>query len=198
MPTTSGRRCVPPSISGTPKRRSVKPRPAVSVAIRRSHHSASSRPPARHQPEIAATVGFDGVSRLNPIGPSGRAATASSTSEVSLRARLGHRLQVGAGAERLWALAGEHQHPRLLVALELAEAVEQQRGGLDVDGIAPLAPVDRQDGGGPRPLVANLGRHQPRATRGAPTGQPVGEAAPAPGGGAPCGSPAGSGSARGR
>jgi hypothetical protein len=45
---------------------------ASAVAIRRSHQSASSRPPARHQPEIAAIVGFVGVSRVKPSGPSGR------------------------------------------------------------------------------------------------------------------------------
>src|SRR3954452_21389282 len=83
VPITRGSRCVPPSISGTPQRRSAQPSTAVSVAMRRSHQSASSRPPARHQPEIAARVGFDGVNRLKPIGPSGREATESSTSGVS-------------------------------------------------------------------------------------------------------------------
>ena len=57
-----GRRCVPPSISGTPQRRSGKPSAESSVAIRRSHQSASSSPPARHQPEIAAIVGFGEIS----------------------------------------------------------------------------------------------------------------------------------------
>ena len=38
--------------------------------MRRSHHSASSRPPASAKPEIAAIVGFDGVRRVKPIGPS--------------------------------------------------------------------------------------------------------------------------------
>ena len=72
MPTIRGSRWVPPSISGTPKRRSVNPSLAVSVATRRSHQSASSSPPARHQPEIAAIVGFEARSRVKPSGPSGR------------------------------------------------------------------------------------------------------------------------------
>ncbi len=38
--------------------------------MRRSHHSASSSPPARQNPEIAAIVGLEGVRRVNPIGPS--------------------------------------------------------------------------------------------------------------------------------
>ena len=54
-----GSRWVPPSISGT-RAAPVKPRRS-SAATRRSHHSASSRPPARHQPEIAAIVGFEEV-----------------------------------------------------------------------------------------------------------------------------------------
>ena len=41
------------------------------MAIRRSHQSASSTPPARHQPSTAAIAGLDGVSRVEPIGPSG-------------------------------------------------------------------------------------------------------------------------------
>ena len=57
MPTIRGSRCVPPSISGTPQRRSGKPRREPGCAIRRSHHSASSSPPARHQPCIAAIDG---------------------------------------------------------------------------------------------------------------------------------------------
>ncbi len=38
--------------------------------MRRSHHSAISRPPARQKPEIAAIVGLEAVSRVKPIGPS--------------------------------------------------------------------------------------------------------------------------------
>ena len=66
-----GSRCVPPSTSGTPQRRSGKPSADSWVAIRRSHHSASSSPPARHQPEIAAIVGFGEITRLIPSGPRG-------------------------------------------------------------------------------------------------------------------------------
>ena len=36
----------------------------------------------------------------------------------------------------------------LVVGLELAKAVEQQPGGLDVNGVAPLPSVDRQHRGG--------------------------------------------------
>ena len=58
-------------MSGTPQRRSGKPSAEFSVAMRRSHQSASSRPPARHHPEIAAIVGFGEITRENPSGPRG-------------------------------------------------------------------------------------------------------------------------------
>ena len=67
-----GSRWVPPSISGTPQRRSGKPSAAVGVATRRSHQRASSRPPARHQPEIAAIVGLEAIRRVKPSGPPSR------------------------------------------------------------------------------------------------------------------------------
>ena len=109
MPTTRGSRWVPPSISGTPQRRSKRPKVEPGVAIRRSHQSASSTPPARHQPSIAAIAGFDGVRRVGPIGPSGWV-------DVEV-----HRLQVGAGAEGLAAGAGEDEDAGVLVGLEVAQ-----------------------------------------------------------------------------
>ena len=75
-----GSRWVPPSISGTPKRRSVKPNVDPSDAIRRSHQSASSMPPASAQPSTAAIVGFDGVSRVKPSGPSARSSRGANVS----------------------------------------------------------------------------------------------------------------------
>ncbi len=45
-PIRRGRRTVPRSNSGTPKRRQNTPKTASSAATRRSHHRASSRPPA--------------------------------------------------------------------------------------------------------------------------------------------------------
>src|SRR5690606_20781693 len=46
MPISRGRRTVPPSTSGTPHRRQKTPNVASDAATRKSHHSASSRPPA--------------------------------------------------------------------------------------------------------------------------------------------------------
>lgn len=79
-----GRRCVPPSTSGAPKRRWAQPKRPVSSLIRRSAHSASSRPPPTHQPVIAAIVGFGEGRRVKPSSPSARSLR-SRTASASLR-----------------------------------------------------------------------------------------------------------------
>ena len=122
-----------------------------SVAIRRSHHSASSRPPARHQPAIAAIVGLVGVRRVKPSGPSGSSRRAGERLD---------RLEVGAGAERDAARAGEDEHARVVVGLEAPRTpVEQPLGGRAVDGVAPVRAVDGEHGGGADALVADLVGH---------------------------------------
>ena len=68
-PMIRGSRTVPRSHSGTPKRRQNTPKTASSAATRRSHQSASSRPPATANPSTAATTGFLSVRRVGPIGP---------------------------------------------------------------------------------------------------------------------------------
>ena len=73
--------------------------------------------------------------------------------EEALRA-LGERLQVGPGAKRLGALAGEHEDARLVVGLEAVEAVEELGRGRVVHGVAALGPGDREHGGGAVALVA--------------------------------------------
>ena len=156
IPTIRGRRWVPPSISGTPNRRSVKPSFASSVAIRRSHQSASSSPPARHQPEIAAIAGFDGVSRVNPSGPSGKWESQRLRVDAVLGG-LGERLQVGARAERLGAVAGEDERARLVVGLEAVERLAQRKRGGGVDSVPALGTRDREDRCGADTLVAGLG-----------------------------------------
>ena len=69
-PTRRGRRTVPPSMSGTPQRRQKTPKIASSSATRRSHQSASSRPPGdgvagdrRDAPAWTSAM------RVGPIGP---------------------------------------------------------------------------------------------------------------------------------
>jgi hypothetical protein len=69
-PINLGSRTVPPSISGTPHLRQNTPNTAVVSATRRSHHSASSSPPATACPWTAAITGFARTMRVGPIGPS--------------------------------------------------------------------------------------------------------------------------------
>lgn len=74
-PMSRGRRTVPPSMRGTPQRRQNTPNTASSSATRRSHQSASSRPPATACPLTAAITGLDSRRRVGPIGPSPSSAT---------------------------------------------------------------------------------------------------------------------------
>ena len=145
-PTIRGSRWVPPSISGTPKRRSVKPSFDPSAAIRRSHHSASSSPPARHQPPMAAIVGFVGVSRVKPSGPSARSRRDTNVS-IAFRS--------APGAERHAARAGEDHHARVVVGLEPLVGVGQLGGRGPVDRVAALLAVDRHDRRGAAALVGH-------------------------------------------
>ena len=165
LPTIRGSRCVPPSISGTPKRRSVKPKRALGVATRRSHHSASSKPPARHQPEIAAIVGFGEASRVKPSGPSGRSSRGPSVSSAFRSAPAQNASSPA---------AGQHEHARLVVGDEAPEGLVQRLGGRAVDRVAALGPVDRDERGGAGALVATTAqrratsRRAGRRARGAP------------------------------
>ena len=69
-PTRRGRRKVPPSISGTPQRLQYTPNTASSAAMRMSHHSASSSPPATAWPSTAASTGLPSSRRVGPMWPS--------------------------------------------------------------------------------------------------------------------------------
>src|SRR5438552_937659 len=69
-PMSRGRRTVPRSTSGTPQRRQKTPKTASVAATRRSHQSASSRPPATANPSTAAMTGLPSSMRDGPMGPS--------------------------------------------------------------------------------------------------------------------------------
>src|SRR5436309_1014886 len=63
-----GRRTVPRSSNGTPKRRQYTPKTASTAATRMSHQSASSRPPATAWPSTAAITGLLRSIRVGPRG----------------------------------------------------------------------------------------------------------------------------------
>ena len=103
---------------------------ADAPATRRSHHAASSTPPATHQPSMAAMTGLPSCRRVGPSGP--------------LSSQLGQVAQVGAGAERR-VVAGEHGHACRRVLVERHEGVVEAGGRLAVDGVADVALVDADD-----------------------------------------------------
>ena len=131
-PTMCGSRCVPPSISGTPQRRSRHPNCALAPATRMSHQHAISSPPATHHPSIAAIVGFGECSRVNPIGPSGASRPDCSSPSGPRPRRTPSRPPPSPPARA-------PRRPRRT----RGSAVQQLRRR-PVDGIPPLRPVDRQ------------------------------------------------------
>ena len=147
-----GSRWVPPSISGTPKRRSVKPNRALGAATRRSHHSASSKPPARHQPETAAIVGFGEARRVKPSGPPGGVCASS----VSSALRSAPAQNASSPAPVTISTRAPSSATK---APERRRAAPRAVGA--VDGVAPLRPVDGEDGGGAGALVPDRRAYQP-------------------------------------
>ena len=83
---------------------------ADAPATRRSHHAASSTPPATHHPSIAAITGLASCRRVGP--------------ERSAVAQPRQVAQVGAGRERL-LVAGQHRHAQRVVGVE---GQERRRG----------------------------------------------------------------------
>ena len=99
VPTIRGSRCVPPSISGTPQRRSAQPKVAVVVG------DAQVAPERELEAAGEAVAGDRGDRRLGrrEAGEAERAAGRVGVERLD-------RLQVGAGAEGLLAGAGEDEH----------------------------------------------------------------------------------------
>ena len=118
MPTTRGRRCVPPQPGMIPIDTSGWPSFAAADAYRMSHASASSQPPPRAKPLTAAIVGLGIVSSSVAVScPRSPQACACSMSIA------GHGLDVGAGDERPLAGSGQHDDANVGVAGELGQAV---------------------------------------------------------------------------
>ena len=150
IPTIRGSRCVPPSISGTPQRRSGKPSAQSSArcAGRTTGRARARR--RRTSREIAAIVGLGGVRRVKPSGPPGG------------RGERVERLEVGAGAEGRVARAGEHHHARLVVGDEALVGL-QQRHRRWARRRRCAARVGRSSGSRPR----RVARSRPTGRRGA-------------------------------
>ena len=152
-PMRRGRRTVPPSMSGTPKRRQKTPKVAVVAATRRSHQTASSRA-AR---DGVALDGGDhrlrsarggsapsGPSRTHVVveGESGAARRRRRAPRPPTLPRSPSRAQVGAGAE-VAAGAGEDGDARDGVGVEGPKGVGERARRRPVDGVAHLGAIDR-------------------------------------------------------
>ena len=112
-----GSRWVPPSISGTPQRRSKKPK--VEVGGRQPQVAPERQlEPARQAPAV------DRRDRRLRGGEPAEAHRPGRVLDVEVE-----RLQVGAGAERLSAGPGEDQDAGAVVGLEALEALAQAGGG---------------------------------------------------------------------
>ena len=148
MPTTRGRRWVPPSTRGTPQRRSKRPK----VEPRRGDPQVA---PERQLDPAGQAPAVDRGDRRLGRGEPGRPHRPVRVVDVEV-----HRLQVGAGAEGLAAGAGEDEDAGALVGLEVLQALAERLGGGGVDRVAALGPVDRQHRGRADPLVAKLLAHR--------------------------------------
>ena len=127
------------------------------VAMRRSHHSASSRPPARHQPRSRRSSAWTGCRRVKPSGPSG----ASPRPSVSSALR-------SAPAQKASSPAPVRTRTRASSsASKRSIALAQQLRRRPVDGVAALGPVDRQDSRGAVAFVSHLIGHVGASTYGA-------------------------------
>ena len=125
-------------MSGTPKRRLKRPKTAERAAILRSHHSASSIPPATAGPSIAAITGFPSLSRVGPIGPNSPSGSMGrvSPSAIALRSAPAQNAPPAPVSTATSAFGS---------ASKRLEGVKQGARGREVDRIAPLGPFDRHD-----------------------------------------------------
>ena len=150
-PTTWGRNTLIPPAGITPTRACVSANAARSDATRKSHASASSKPPVTHGPLIAPMTG---LAHLPERGERARSA-ASSAPPTRLRGVLPELAQVEAGAERGIGPGEDHD-----VDVGVGVGRRQRRAGLalqrDAQRVAGLGPVER-DGADP---VGGVDQHE--------------------------------------
>ena len=130
IPTSRGRRCVPPPPGMSPSLISGWPSCASSDATRMSQHIASSSPPPRQKPWIAATNGVRAASMpvAELLDPACGAALLRLCGRLAQRREL---RDVGARDERPLARADEHDRADAVVGVEAVdlclELLEERR-----------------------------------------------------------------------
>jgi hypothetical protein len=150
IPTTRGRRWVPPSSRGTPQRRSKRPKVDCGGWRSAGRTRAPARTPAGQAPAV------DRGDRRLRGGEAGRAHRAGRVIDVEV-----HRLQVGAGAEGDPAGAGEDEDAWASgSAANSSRPVAKGLGGGVVDRVASLRAIDRQDRRCAAALVADFLCHR--------------------------------------
>ena len=157
-----GSRIVPRSTSGTPKRRQYTPSIASAAATRRSHHNASSIPPATAGPSIAAITGFPSRRRVGPIGPGPSSVTDTgrrSAPAIAFRSAPAQKYPPAPVSTATWADSS---------ASNASNAASSAAAVTRVDRVAALGTIDRDDPH--RPVVDDVDRaltvraHEPEAT----------------------------------
>ena len=137
-PMRRGRRTVPRSQSGTPKRRSNTPK----IGILGAH------------PQVAPQGQLDAAGYGEPLHggdhrfgerEAGRAHRPGALVEDGSAIAFGERLEVRSGTERAFGTGQDGDGPAL-VLLELEKGGEELCGAEAVDGIAPLGPRDLHNG----------------------------------------------------
>ena len=158
-PATRASRCVPPAPGMIPRRTSSRPISTPSAARRRSQASASSSPPPKATPLIAAITGAGKRASSSSAAPrSPRNARVSSS--VHARALL----EIGPGAERLVARAGDHDRAHPGLAAQRAHRRAQLGDQRARQRVHRRGPVERDPGSVRAPLDLDgvLRGHPPR------------------------------------
>ena len=131
-------RCVPPAPGMIPSVVSGSPTFTCAAATRRSHTSASSRPPPNATPLSAAITGFGDRSS----GPELRAIQLHLHADVVLRHALA-LLQIRARAERLVAAARDHDRTHRRIRHRLARQLAEREERRARQAVHPRLTVDR-------------------------------------------------------
>src|SRR5581483_245100 len=151
------------------------PRQSLRAAVDQRHAPASlgepEARPARGDPQVAPQRQLE-PARQAPAFDRGdrrlRGRQPGEPERPALRAQPRpervERLEVGAGAERDAAGAGQHQDPSLVVGHEPRVALGERVGRRPVHRVAPLGPVDREDGRGAAALVGDGHRRSVKKT----------------------------------
>ena len=140
MPTIRGNRWVPPAPATVPILALVIANDALFAATRRSQARASSRPPVKQKPSIAAIVGFE----FSSSALFSRRQWFMKSLNFLGEPEVLRRIEIHSGGEELIA-AGKDDAAHFGVVIQLGEGVLDFMHHLETDSIALFGPVESQD-----------------------------------------------------